>query len=420
MRSILGQDFEAHFVQPPLEMEPEDDGLSSGKVLIPHTAGNVDIDDKDATQHEPVSKGHGSPSGREETVQAEQSRDRPEISSVQNRGRTGGGLSPGRAKNPRRDSGSIRSASLRDEARQSLSPRPDSSRASSATKRSAEGTRGQARDPLEEDHPYLFIGPSTYTGHEDDGNRSTDPIILAEESSEPSAATSTTHPADTADDEEVSVPIVSESPGAAEFDIYETAYKEEIERIRSRSIPDFGTEPVVYLTHRAEGTHDVMKLLHEKVAKAEAAIASLLSTEQLGDIPHPLGMKKAIPALSTVMGLLSSHIERGRTEQKERTIVKESGSASQKSNTTQQQPESQPQPHPGQSEPSPPQDHHRSRSSVSSASTVEPTTVAVDARGETASSDLPAGSATPTTRLRNLLWTAGGGNGSGREARSRR
>ncbi|KAL8805880.1 MAG: hypothetical protein Q9182_001661 [Xanthomendoza sp. 2 TL-2023] len=49
-------------------------------------------------------------------------------------------------------------------------------------------------------------------------------------------------------DEPPDPPAVSESPAAAETNIYETAYSEEIERIRSRS----GTEATIYLTRRVE------------------------------------------------------------------------------------------------------------------------------------------------------------------------
>jgi hypothetical protein len=50
------------------------------------------------------------------------------------------------------------------------------------------------------------------------------------------------------------VPIVSESPGAADIDIYETAYTDEIERIRQRC-RDEGKdeeESTVYLTRRVD------------------------------------------------------------------------------------------------------------------------------------------------------------------------
>lgn len=70
--------------------------------------------------------------------------------------------------------------------------------------------KGHAHDPLE-DHLFLYVGPS--------GSES---------------------PPDP--------PAVSESPAAAETNIYETAYSEEIERIRSRS----GTGTTLYLTRRVE------------------------------------------------------------------------------------------------------------------------------------------------------------------------
>lgn len=49
-------------------------------------------------------------------------------------------------------------------------------------------------------------------------------------------------------DEPPDPPAVSESPAAAETNIYETAYSEEIERIRSKS----GTGTTLYLTRRVE------------------------------------------------------------------------------------------------------------------------------------------------------------------------
>jgi [calcium/calmodulin-dependent protein kinase] kinase len=61
--------------------------------------------------------------------------------------------------------------------------------------------------------------------------------------------------------------IVSESPGAAEFDIYETAYRKELERIKSNTstFPGAGANPKVYLTRRVEGKHEVMKFVKDKV-----------------------------------------------------------------------------------------------------------------------------------------------------------
>ncbi|KIW20088.1 hypothetical protein PV08_00663 [Exophiala spinifera] len=89
------------------------------------------------------------------------------------------------------------------------------------------GRRGQAHDPLE-DQLYLYIGPSTFSGfssqHDDDGSYVRD-----------------------GDD----VPIVSESPGAADVDIYETAYRDEIERIMAKAKEE-NKEPHVYLTRRVD------------------------------------------------------------------------------------------------------------------------------------------------------------------------
>ena len=94
------------------------------------------------------------------------------------------------------------------------------------------GHRGHAHDPLE-DHLYLYIGPSTFSG-----------MSQAQEEGQGFASE--------ADD----VPIVSESPGAADIDIYETAYRDEIERIRARLLEEGKegeeAEPVVYLTRRVD------------------------------------------------------------------------------------------------------------------------------------------------------------------------
>jgi hypothetical protein len=89
------------------------------------------------------------------------------------------------------------------------------------------GHRGHAHDPLE-DQLYLFIGPSTFAGPS--GNADRRPSFVPDE-----------------DD----VPIVSESPGAADIDIYETAYRDEIERIRARANTE-DSEPAVYLTRRVD------------------------------------------------------------------------------------------------------------------------------------------------------------------------
>jgi [calcium/calmodulin-dependent protein kinase] kinase len=94
------------------------------------------------------------------------------------------------------------------------------------------GQRGHAHDPLE-DHLFLYIGPSTFSGPS--VHRDGRPSMVPEE------------------DEDI--PIVSESPGAADMDIYETAYRDEIERIRAKVESEDiegGKEPTVYLTRRVD------------------------------------------------------------------------------------------------------------------------------------------------------------------------
>lgn len=104
------------------------------------------------------------------------------------------------------------------------------------------GRRGQARDPLEETL-FLKIGPSTFAGHS------------TQEDSENGFSY---------DDEYV----VSESPGAADLDIYETAYRDEIERILARAqAEDQNAEPPqVYLTRRVDEKLLLLSGLAGKIA----------------------------------------------------------------------------------------------------------------------------------------------------------
>ncbi|ETN36870.1 uncharacterized protein HMPREF1541_07857 [Cyphellophora europaea CBS 101466] len=92
--------------------------------------------------------------------------------------------------------------------------------------RSEGGTRGQARNPLQ-NQLFLNIGPSTFSG-------------------EP-----TEHDPDSSFAPGDEVYMVSESPGAADVDIYETAYRDEIERILARA-KEQEKEPQVYLTRRVD------------------------------------------------------------------------------------------------------------------------------------------------------------------------
>ncbi|KAL1969035.1 hypothetical protein VTN77DRAFT_869 [Rasamsonia byssochlamydoides] len=216
LHSILGREHESHFVQPPLEMEPDErlDALNSYKRVQ-----------------------------REGDIPQTTSRER--------------GRSPKRA-------GSARISSPHGSGSRGATPALQSSRDDTpSTKRSiSEGTRGHARDPLEEECPYLFIGPSTFTGElTGDPDISVDGIPDTLPPVDPNA-----------------VPVVSESPGASEIDIYETAYREEIERIKRRTMARRDTVTKVYLTRRVEGKKnhlsEVLKLIQQAQEESESHATS--------------------------------------------------------------------------------------------------------------------------------------------------
>ncbi|KAL4868517.1 hypothetical protein BDV12DRAFT_169594 [Aspergillus spectabilis] len=248
MQSILGQEYESHFVEPPMEMDPEE-SVSVPSVENSHKSQSLNTYNRRALERDDVLKGY------------HQQRREPVPSHEINEPASG---HSGILNRPaRQNSGSIRSIKMRedsiDESR-STSPQIPLSRASSTTtKRSMEGTRGHARDPLEEDCPFLSIGPSTFTGSTpiDINSTETPPMILRSDdptSTIPSGTGST----------EFEYPAVSESPGAADFDIYEIAYRKEVERIRADTQPRQGTfPPKVYLTRRVDGKDELMKLVRE-------------------------------------------------------------------------------------------------------------------------------------------------------------
>lgn len=164
------------------------------------------------------------------------------------------------------------------------------------TKRSVEGTRGHARDPLEEDFPYLFIGPSTYTG-------STEHDSFAEDSAPIFAEPESTDPDPVLDlDPDEPTPIVSESPGAAEFDIYETAYRQELERIE---IDTPGAGPKVYLTRRVRNTHEVLNFVKDKALDLQIGQRKVLSA-----LPQSSG------GFGAAVSMLRSQMEQVEGEQK--------------------------------------------------------------------------------------------------------
>ncbi|RAL05619.1 putative calcium/calmodulin dependent protein kinase [Aspergillus ibericus CBS 121593] len=318
MQSILGQEYETHFVEPPMEMEP-DESLSAGNMpILNNKSQSLNTYNRRPWERDNVVQGYHQ--RREDIVSNHLTDNSSE--SVGFHGKSD--PSPGsnskntpRLEPERKDSGSIRSTnviggSLDDlqatSTPQSPSPFVALSRASSVTtKRSVEGTRGHARDPLEEEFPFLYIGPSTYTGSSEEtkGDLDADPIF-----EEPDTMISA-EPAEM--DVELSYPIVSESPGAAEFDIYETAYRQEIERIRTRTLPRQGTIPKMYLTRRVEGRDDVKKLVGQDtpdldlgagrkntgLSLSSAVSAIRLQLEQQQKLKAAENQKPAHPSLSS-------------------------------------------------------------------------------------------------------------------------
>lgn len=288
MQSILGQDHESHFVEPPMEMEP-DEALTSD---IPDTL------DKDQSLSAINQKLHerNSVAGSDQRDGRDRKRQFDSTDSISVSSKRDSVKYTASIRSERKDSGSVRSVKRRGDSSddvqavssgQSASPKVPLSRASSATtKRSVEGTRGHARDPLEEEYPYLFIGPSTYSSLPIEQSESNPDSISEEpesisppELSDPDTATDTP------------IQIVSESPGAAEFDIYETAYRQEVERIHKRSHTLQAAGPKVYLTRRVEGKDDVMKLVGE-----DGSSEITTSHEPRSRTMPALGAKLPLPA----------------------------------------------------------------------------------------------------------------------------
>ncbi|KAL6235471.1 hypothetical protein BDW75DRAFT_141759 [Aspergillus navahoensis] len=287
IQSILGQEYETHFVEPPTQMDPEE-SVSLPSVMPFNKAQSLNTYNRRAWERDDVVKGYHPQRQEALPYPPPDSYDSgTAYSSILNRPK-------------RKDSGSILSVKIRDDPiddLQSLSSKIPLSRTSSTTtKRSMEGTRGHARDPLEEDCPFLFIGPSTFTGSAPIDINSADAPPRALDSDDPMTEGET-------DLTELDHPIVSESPGAADFDIYETAYRQEIERIRADTLPGKegkGTVPMVYLTRRVDGKDELMKLVRE----------TTMSEPVLG-----IGTKVAVPQDSgfrSAVSIIRAQLEQGR------------------------------------------------------------------------------------------------------------
>ncbi|KAL4753803.1 hypothetical protein BDW72DRAFT_201265 [Aspergillus terricola var. indicus] len=287
IQSILGQEYETHFVEPPTQMDPEE-SVSLPSATQFKKAQSLNTYNRRAWERDDVVRGYH-PQRREAL---------PHPPSDSNE--AGSAYSSILNKPTRKDSGSIRSVKIRDDPIDDLQSQssqiPLSRTSSTTTKRSVEGTRGHARDPLEEDCPFLYIGPSTFTGSAPIDINSTDTSPKGLNSNVPVTGGET-------DPAELDYPVVSESPGAADFDIYETAYRQEIERIRADTLPGKegkGTVPMVYLTRRVDGKDELMRLVRE-TTMSEPALG--IGTKVA--VPHDTGFRSAV-------SIIRAQLEQGR------------------------------------------------------------------------------------------------------------
>ncbi|KAJ5963270.1 uncharacterized protein N7479_003146 [Penicillium vulpinum] len=285
-KSILGGDHDAYFVEPPMEMDPDEPFPVVGAASQTHDARGLGASGRKVIRR-PFA-GFRDDSGAFGSSDSASFSSRPEHSPSSSK-RPSGVFEP-----ERKDSGSIRGgefpaqpdASQESQSHsQGTSPHIPLSRASSGTtKRSLEGTRGHARDPLEEEFPYLFIGPSTYTGSS--SQEPADVEISDEQASIFQEPEQSTGQFDQMEDDEP-VQFVSESPGAADFNIYETAYRKELERIK-HSLKDRDTGPKVYLTRLVEkNSAEVMKLAKEK--ELDLQIGQRFTLSSLSRAPSGFG-----------------------------------------------------------------------------------------------------------------------------------
>ena len=285
MQSILGGDYEAHFVEPPLEMEPDEFSMDNDMSIANNKSQSLDTYNREALERDSVLRGYH--------------HQRDGVGRVQ---------PPGRSKPAIPE--------FIDELQTAWSPQSASPQMSlsltisSATKRSVEGTRGHARDPLEEDFSFLFVGPSTFTGSSlNDTNDDSQPSLIFEE---PESSLTSETPETHLMEEDGPIPIVSESPGAAEYDIYETAYREEIDRIRRNTIPHRGTVPKMYLTRRVDGKDDVMKMLQEEGQEQEGGFQANQQAQQPTSKTFPeMGQKMPVPSssFSSAVGMLRTQLD---------------------------------------------------------------------------------------------------------------
>lgn len=288
MQSILGGDYEAHFVEPPLEMEPDEFSMEDSMSIANSKSQSLDTYNREAIERDSVLQGYHHQHDGAGRVQPP-------------------GISAGAHSKPA-------IPEFTDELQTAWSPRSASPRMSlsrtnsAATKQSVERTRGHARDPLEEEFPFLFVGPSTYTGSSPNDTNDSQPSLIFEE---PESSLTSETPETHLMEEDGPIPIVSESPGAAEYDIYETAYRQEIDRIRRSTIPHRGTVPKMYLTRRVDGRDDVMKMLQED-GQQEGGFQANQQAQQPSSKTFPeMGQKMPVPSsdFSSAVGMLRKQLD---------------------------------------------------------------------------------------------------------------
>lgn len=242
MSSILGEDDPARFSLPPLSMRQ-----SVKAPGLPHKSYSVTSFDRQAVEGALAAEGvHRNMDMLQERHRGLPMQERDQTAQAPTTPlKAGQGDRPRSLDDPRLGPAELdpddglqaqlpRLSTSVEEEEQYLAFRPERSPSDSERARSYDevGHRGHARDPLQ-DHLYLYIGPSTFSGVSNNAdNRAT--LV--------------------ADGEEEGVVIVSESPGAADIDIYETAYRDEIERIRQRTKEEGKDEEEtsVYLTRRVD------------------------------------------------------------------------------------------------------------------------------------------------------------------------
>ena len=242
MSSILGDGDSSRFFQPPFAMQQKTKPRN-----LPHKSRSLTLFDRQAIEGELAVKGvHRDTDMLQDPHRGIRDDDADqELHStiIAHKARQGGrsnavGSSPPQSVDQNPDQGLqpqlSRISTGVDDEEQYLTFRPEHPPPARKRTRSYDeaGRRGHAHDPLQ-DHLYLHIGPSTFSGTSENAGRRANVAP---------------------DSEEEEVLIVSESPGAADIDIYETAYRDEIERIRQRSREEGvdEEEPTVYLTRRVD------------------------------------------------------------------------------------------------------------------------------------------------------------------------